>query len=667
MGKLTIGPTPKTNNPQPLHAQRNRQMKRSSSDAGLPPTPRQLQIPAIPVFNPFAIQPPPPPPPTPLPPTMTTVQRPAIAAWPQPNLAFYTFAANQAYPPRPSGLSVSTAAPHGMRLATLPQTTNLLSTAPSGSSGRYTPSKLAGKTEALVRLATPADLSELASTLRGRDNTVTKITVITRCPDELKATFDAICTSLSILDLEICYEGTMPAPEVLNQLFSDLQKRNAPLKSFRWVSTQPNARPLAIDQKIFEALFALQLLERIHFSGSPGRQTTSVIVNNADRVAQYVEKHRSLRSLSLERIVAPSLINAILQGVTNNSIIEEMHLKNIDLKKCGTALQESMVNNQKLRSVSIKGCELEFGGMTRILKSIQAHPTLVSLDFIDAKIPNAELQLIGEPIGELLAASSQITHLSFGCTLSPKNIAAITTGLDANTRLSSLFMAFEEDPNYLPDLDKTNADHPIIDMFSSNKGLQEIAIRLPSSANGSDLQILEGVAQSPSIETLTIENLANLYCIITLIEHNQRIKNLNLKMQEIGTNNSTWIAQSVCRLADRLSENKGLFNFSFHLHPRDEKARMTFYSTDHFSDLKDALRRVDDITTRNQIRRMAPLAGAAMSRRQDKLSHVPGALPTLPAEINQLLFEATIDYMSPNDAQTLYDTVLPFTPLPRNQ
>jgi len=42
-------------------------------------------------------------------------------------------------------------------------------------------------------------------------------------------------------------------------------------------------------------------------------------------------------------------------------------------------------------------------------------------------------------------------------------------------------------------------------------------------------------------------------------------------------------------------------------------------------------------------------------------------LPTLPAEINQLLFEATIDYMSPNDAQTLYDTVLPFTPLPRNQ
>jgi hypothetical protein len=665
MGTLTIGLTPKTNNPQPLHAQRNRQMKRSSSDAGLPPTPRQLQIPAIPIFNPFAIQPPPPP--APLPPTMTTVQRPAIAAWPQPNPAFYPFAANQAYPTRPSGLPVSTAAPHGMRLATRPQTTNLLSTAPSGSSGRYTPSQLAGKTEAIVKLATPADLSELAGTLQRRDNTVTKITLIARGPGELKATFDAICTSMSILDLEICYEGTMPAPEVLNQLFSTLQERNAPLKSFRWVSTQPNARPLAIDQKIFESLFALPLMERVHFSGSPGRLLTSVIDNNADRLTQCVEKHRSLKSLSLERIVAPSLINAILKGAANNSIIEEIHLKGINLKNCSTALQETMENNKKLRSVSMQGCELKFGVMTQVLKSIQEHPTLVSLDFTAAKIPNAELQVIGEPIGELLVANRQIKSLSFGCTLSPNNIAAITIGLDANTSLSFLSMTLEEDPTYLPDLEKTNTTHPIRDMFRSNKGLQEIAIRLPSSENGSDFPILEGVAQSPSIETLTIENLANLDGIIAFITHNERIKHLDLKMQAISTANSTWIAQSMCRLAEGLSENKGLLNFSFHLHPQDEKERMTFYGTDHFSDLKDAIRRVDDVATRNQIRRMAPLAGAAMSRRQDKLSHVPGALPTLPAEINQLLFEATIDYMSPNDAQTLYDTVLPFTPLPRNQ
>ena len=640
-------------------------MKRSSSDAGLPPAPRQLQIPAIPVFNPFAIQPPPPP--TPLPPTMTTVQRPAIAAWPQPSPAFYTFTANQAYPSRPSGLPVSTAAPHGMRLVTLPQTTNLLSTAPSGSSGRYTPNQLAGKTEAIVKLATPADLSELAGTLQRRDNTVTKITLIARGTGELKATFDAICKSLSILDVEVCYEGTMPASKILNQLFSSLQEGNAPLKSFRWTSTQPNAGPLAIDQHVFESLFASQHLERVHFSGSPGRQLTSVIVDNADRLAQCVEKHRSLKSLSLERIVAPSLINAIVKGVTNNSIIEEIHLKGINLKECSTALQETISNNKKLRSVSIKDCALESGVMTQMLKSIQEHPTLVSLDFIDAKIPNAELQFIGEPIGELLVASSQITYLSFGCTLSPKNIAAITTGLDANTRLSSLFMAFEEDPTYLPDLDKTNADRPILNMFRSNKGLQEIAIRLPSSKNGSDFPILEGVAQIPSIETLTIENLANLDGIIAFITHNERIKHLNLKMQAIGTTNNTWIAQSVYRLAERLSENKGLLNFSFHLHPRDEKERMAFYGTDYFSDLKGAIRRVDDVTTRNQIRRMAPLAGAVMSSRQNLLSHVPGALPTLPPEINQLLFEATIDYMPPNDAQTLYDTVLPFTPLPRNQ
>jgi hypothetical protein len=74
-----------------------------------------------------------------------------------------------------------------MRLATLPQTTHSLSTAPSGSSGRYTPSQLAGKTEAIVKLATPADLSELAGTLQRRDNTVTKITLIARGPRRVES------------------------------------------------------------------------------------------------------------------------------------------------------------------------------------------------------------------------------------------------------------------------------------------------------------------------------------------------------------------------------------------------------------------------------------------------------------------------------------------------
>lgn len=253
----------------------------------------------------------------------------------------------------------------------------------------------------------------------------------------------------------------MPAPKTLNQSFSSLQEGNAPLKSFRWTSTQPNAGPLAIDQVVSESLFALQLLERVHFSGSPGYQPTSVIVDNADRLAQCMEKHRSLKSLSLKQIDARSLINAILQEFTSNSIIEEIHLKDINLNNCSTVLKETMANNKKLRSVSMQGCELEFGVMTQVLKSIQEHPTLVSLNFTAAKIPNAELQLIGEPIGELLVASRQTKSLGFGCTLSPNNIAAITIGLDANTSLSFLSMALEEDPTYLPVLEKKHrASYP---------------------------------------------------------------------------------------------------------------------------------------------------------------------------------------------------------------
>jgi hypothetical protein len=110
------------------------------------------------------------------------------------------------------------------------------------------------------------------------------------------------------------------------------------------------------------------------------------------------------------------------------------------------------------------------------------------------------------------------------------------------------------------------------------------------------------------------------------------------------------------RLAGALNDNKNLLNFSL---------------IDHSRCLSDGpdnqIFKIDNVTTRNRIRRMAPLAGAVMSRRQDLMPNVPGAPPPLPPEINQLLFEATVDYMSPNDAQTLYNTVLPFTPLPRNQ
>jgi len=42
-------------------------------------------------------------------------------------------------------------------------------------------------------------------------------------------------------------------------------------------------------------------------------------------------------------------------------------------------------------------------------------------------------------------------------------------------------------------------------------------------------------------------------------------------------------------------------------------------------------------------------------------------LPPLPPEINRMIFEATLDNLAPGDAKKIYDTVLPFTPLPKNQ
>ena len=627
-------------------------MKRSSSDAGLPPTPRPLQISAIPVFNPPAIQPPPPP----LPPMMTTVQRPAIAAWPQPSPAFYTFAANQAYPPRQSGLPVSTAVPHGMRFVSRPPTNNApLTTLPS-STGRYTPSKLAGNTELTIKLSTGDDLIELAGTL-SHPHTVNKITLITCCPEELRKTFNAICASKSPLHLVVSYGGPRLGRSSLNKLFSSLTTQQAPLKSLRWVNTTTNVTSQEISQRAFESLCALQLLESFHFSGLHAGQSRSVDLRDAKQWSLSLEKNGSLRSISMQRTNGAAFISGFLQDAAKSQTLENIHLEYLDLTPLSETLLAALNDNRNLKSVSVKGCQLAFGTMTKILRSIQQHPGLQSLDFSKAQIPHDELQFIGEPIQELLVTNNQLNELSCRYTTSPVNIKALTLGLEANTTLSSLTMeALGHRSSSAANLSEINTRSDIDHLFKSNKGLRQIVIQIPSSEGDADYSILRGLEKNTLIESLTIENLVHLNEVIDLMKSHPQFKHLTLKTGQLDYAEKFRFSEGMWLLTGVLKDNKNLLNFSFIDH-----SRCLSNGPDN------QILRIDNVTTRNRIRRMAPLAGLAMSRRQNLLSHVPGASPTLPPEINQRLFEATIDYISPGDAQELYDTVLPFMPLPENQ
>jgi cytochrome oxidase Cu insertion factor (SCO1/SenC/PrrC family) len=118
------------------------------------------------------------------------------------------------------------------------------------------------------------------------------------------------------------------------------------------------------------------------------------------------------------------------------------------------------------------------------------------------------------------------------------------------------------------------------------------------------------------------------------------------------------------QLADELRDNVNLLSFSITFDPKwDQQAVLRGW----FGNLKEAFSKIDDVTTRNRMLSMSSVAGAVMSRRQDLLSNAQGALPALPAELNQLLFETTMNYLSPSDAKKVYNTVLPFTPPPGNQ
>lgn len=639
-------------------------MKRSTADAGQPP--RQPEIFQIPDFNQTPNQGATTRPHAPLPPTMTTVQRPAVAVWPEPSQAFFTFSANHPYPPGPLGLPATPPTFHDFRFTTERPSIILRSREGSSPTGRYALSQVAGKTELIVSSTTADDLIELADTLR-RPTTVTKIIVEIWQPQELKVTFDAIRTSVAVLDLEIFYLGEPPTAGELSSLFSVFQEHQLPIKSFKWISKQSNTKPLKIDQAVIEALLASQSLERIDFSAPPDKPLTFVSVNDANRLVQCIQKHPSLRSLSLKRLNGAPFINAILKGVAMSPIVEELKFDQTNLEPCTKALQVAVNNNKRLRSISIKDCPLALGAMTQLLNAIQYHPAIKSVDFSTAKIPNQELNSIGKPIEELLLANAQITALRFPCALSPANIASLKVGLDANTRLEFLGMeVFEDANNNAIHSMGTNTSTHLRDMFLSNKGLREILIRLSDCENGLNEQLLDSIAKSTSIESLTIENLSAGKPINHSLAHNDSIKHLNLKMK-FGDNrfvHEIHTSKDVENLANELSDNKNLLSFNLTLGPNEDPQRILDIE---YSSLDKAIQKVRDIATRNRARNMATLAGAVMSRRQDLMPNVPGALPPLPLEINRMIFEATLDNLAPGDAKKIYDTVLPFTPLPGNQ
>ena len=571
-------------------------MKRSSSDAGLPPTPRPLQISAIPVFNPFAIQPPTPP--APLPPTMTTAQRPAIAAWPQPSPAFYTFAANQAYPPRPSGLPVSTAVPHGMRFVSRPPTNNAPLTTPPSSTGLYTPSKLAGKTEAIVKLATPADLSELASTLGRSDNTVTKITLETSNPKELKGMLDAICKSKSAIELVVVYTAPMPQGKGLEASFSGLLDGKAPVKSFKWISKISNATNTIIDQCIFESVLAIKNLERFDFSAPKKFNCVSVFVSDPEKLANSVKNHASLKSLSLNGVNGSWFLNNILKGAAENANFKEICLESIDLKECGEALKLAANNNKNLNSISLRACQLESSTLSNILNCVTFHEALKSLDFSRVKIPNEELRSIGEPIGELLFWNNNIQTLRIKCALSPDNVTHLTSGLSVNTSITFLEMEALKDATN--DQLENDGIFNLKAIFRSNQSLQKIVLRLPEYDKSIEAEVLEGVAQHRLTKSLTLENLIELDGVINFLKRNPTLTNLKLKVQSNRFLDNSKSVESVNQLSDILEQNRYLLSFDL---PRPKKVDLPGNGYDDIS-LKNAFTRlekvVERITSRNK-------------------------------------------------------------------
>ncbi len=463
----------------------------------------------------------------------------------------------------------------------------------SGTSGlhraSYTGVALNQLTELKIDVMKPRELAELGNALPVNE-TITRITLDPDYPQAVRTTLQALHDNHTVQALRIF--GTLEhcAPDLLAELTALLEKKT-PLQQLElelW-DWDGDERKFDLDQAFFSALFSHPHLSSFKLLTC---RLDTVSLHDPQQLAARVRDNTSLKQLHFNRCGAtPVLLKAIAPGLAGNGSLQVLDLHESELGGCGPALASVLASNQAIVALNLQGSygwhpdELEM-----VIGAVADNTALQELYFHRIRQDGEQRPALGATIGAVLKANQHLQALSIHSKLDVANITLIQQGLHANT--SPRFF----DPGNIVAEDNsagtTDATDALNQLFATNSRLTAAKLRpprlgsLPPSAN-----VLKGLERSLSIRSVSLWEADGVDELISLLNNNPRITELNLTRFLPANASEASLAGTLERIADQIQGNTTLLTCRFEFKDRNRLSQPLVVK---------ALARFDALTARNR-------------------------------------------------------------------
>ena len=463
----------------------------------------------------------------------------------------------------------------------------------SGTSGlhrsSYTGVALNQLTELRIDMIKPRELAELGNALPTNE-TITRITLDADYPQALRTTLQALHFNDTVQTLNII--GTLEhcAPDLLAELTALLEKKT-PLQQLElalW-DWEGDERKFDLDQAFFTALFSHPHLSSFKLLTC---RLETVSLHDPQQLAARVRDNTSLKQLHFNRCGAlPALLKAIAPGLEGNASLQVLDLHESELGGCGPALASLLASNQAIVALNMQGSygwhpdELEM-----VIGAVADNTALRELYFHRIRQDGEQRPELGTTIGAMLKSNQHLQALSIHSKLDVANITLIQQGLHANNSLRHF------DPGNIVAEDNsagtTDATDALNDLFATNSRLTAAKLRpprrgsLPPSAN-----VLKGLERSLSIRSVSLWEADGVDELISLLNNNPRITELNLTRFLPANAPQASLAGILERIADQIQGNTTLLTCRFEFKDRNLLGHPLIIK---------ALARFDALTARNR-------------------------------------------------------------------
>lgn len=463
----------------------------------------------------------------------------------------------------------------------------------SGTSGlhrsSYTELALNQRTQLRIDVVKPRELAELGNALP-KNETITHLTLDGDYQNAVRTTLQALHHNHTVQTLKII--GTLEncVPDLLAELTALLEKKT-PLQHLElalW-DWEGDERKFNLDQTFFTALFSHPHLSSFKLLTC---RLETISLHNPQQLAALVRDNTSLKLLHFNHCGAlPVLLKAIAPGLEGNDSLQVLDLHESDLGGCGPALASLLASNRPLSALNLQGSygwypdELEM-----VIGAVAENTVLREFYFHRLALDGDVRPALGGAIGALLQSNRHLQALSIHSKLDLANITLIQQGLHANNSLRHF------DPGNIVAEDNsagtTDATDALNQLFATNSRLTAVKLRpprrgsLPPSAN-----VLKGLERSLSIRSVSLWEADGVDELISLLNNNPRITELNLTRFLTANAPQASLAGILERIADQIQGNTTLLTCRFDFKDRNLLSRPLIIK---------ALARFDALTTRNR-------------------------------------------------------------------